>query len=171
MKSLKTFVVGLVTALALVAARPAAAADNASALFTKLTSALAPAMQAGTGAKDKALKNICQKGNLLGGTFGVCRSGEGIVCGFKQEAFALCSVICGSIGANYQGFNDSKCVTKHGSKYNFGGKSPTEWAAARIVEKAGAGQNLAKVCGLLKAHGGNVSQLAPLTKACTTAGH
>ena len=171
MKSLKSALLGLVTIFALVAGRPAAAADNAATLFNKLTSSLGGAIQAGTAGKDKALKNICQKGNLMGGVFGVCRSGEGVVCGFKQEAFALCSVICGSIGANYQGFNESKCVTKHGSKYNFGGKSPTEWAAARIVEKAGAGQNLAKVCGLIKTHGAKVSQLAPLTKACATAGH
>ena len=159
-------------AIILVAAgRPAAAAESASGLFEKLTSSFSGVQQAGAANKEKALKHICQKGNFLGGVVGICRSGEGIVCGFKQEAFALCSVICGSIGANYQGFNDSKCVTKHGSKFDFGGKTPVEWAAARIVEKAGAaGQHLGSVCGLLKTHGSSISQLAPLTKACATAG-
>jgi hypothetical protein len=154
----------VIAALALLATARPASAEGANAIFAKLEAALSGPQSAA--AKEKALKNICQKGNAFGGTFGLCRSGEGIVCGFKQEAFALCSIICGDIGKNYQGFNDSKCVTKHGSKFDFNGQTKAQWIAAKLGAKAKQNPQLAKVCNLIKTHGAKVSQLKPLVDAC-----
>jgi hypothetical protein len=103
------------------------------------------------------IKYTCQKGNAFGGTFGVCRSGEGVVCGAKKEAYVACAVVCGVLGASMSesaGFAESKCVTKHGKdKWGFENhEAAVEWAKEQIKAK---GQNVGpvvKLCAALKPH-------------------
>src|SRR5438445_9407283 len=103
--------------------RPAAAEEkNPGKLFKMLEDKLAAFQDMGAKYQENAkfkefIKYTCQKGSLFGGVFGVCRSGEGIVCGHKKEAFVACSLICGGLAKGMKeadGFEASKCVTKHG---------------------------------------------------------
>src|SRR5262249_10973784 len=121
-----TRIVALISALFAFAlfAAPAQAREekNPNTLMQQLTGKLGDFKNLGANYDknpnfQKAVKYICQKGSAFTGTFGVCRSAEGVVCGAKKEAFVLCSLICGPLAHNYEGFESSKCVTKHGSKW------------------------------------------------------
>ncbi len=101
------------------------------------------------------VKYTCQKGNAFGGTFGVCRSGEGVVCGFKKEAYVACAMFCGTLAAGMKeadGFGESKCVTKQGKdKWGFADhQAAVTWA--KVTVKANAQQLgfVQKLCPMLK---------------------
>jgi hypothetical protein len=101
------------------------------------------------------IKYSCQKGSLLGGVFGVCRSGEGIVCGAKKEAYMACAVLCGILGegmAESAGFAESKCVTKHGKdKWGFADHhAAIAEAKNEIKAKAATVGPIVKLCNALK---------------------
>jgi hypothetical protein len=159
---MKKILVVLTAAFALsLLARPAHAEEkNPNKLFTMLTDKLASvgamAGEVKTNPKFKEfIKYTCQKGSMLGGVFGVCRSGEGVVCGLKKEAFVACSIICGTIAgdmAEAAGFAESKCVVKHGKeKWGFADHhAAVQFAKDEIKTKAATVPALVKICGVVK---------------------
>jgi hypothetical protein len=160
---MKKILAALTAVLALVlAAGPAAAKEekDPNKLFSMLTEKLGSVSNVkGKLQEDKNFKEVikytCQKGNMLSGVFGVCRSAEGAVCGLKKEAYVACSIICGSIASGMkeaEGFAESKCVTKHGNgKWGFANhKAAIEWAKTEVKTKASTVPALVKVCGAFK---------------------
>src|SRR5205085_2063694 len=123
-------VVSALSAFALFVRSAAAEEKNPGKLFKMLEDKFAAFKDLGPKYQENAkfkefIKHTCQKGNLFGGVFGVCRSGEGIVCGFKKEAFVACSLVCGGLAKGMKeaaGFEESKCVTKHDKKWGFEGQ-------------------------------------------------
>ena len=160
----KLLVVALAAFAFSLAARPAYAEEkNPGKLFQMLTDKLSNvgatvASMSGEAKSNPKFKEFikysCQKGNLFGGVFGVCRSGEGAVCSLKKEAFVACSILCGSVAgdmAEAAGFAESKCVSKYAAKWGFADhKAAVEWAKAEIKTKAATVPVLVKVCGVIK---------------------
>lgn len=160
---MKNAVIALSAVFALcLAAGPAAAKEekDPNKLFGMLTAKLGSVSDVkGKLQEDKNFKEVikytCQKGSMLSGVFGVCRSAEGAVCGLKKEAYVACSIICGSIAGGMkesEGFAESKCVTKHGDKkWGFADhKAAIEWAKTEVKTKAATVPALVKICGAFK---------------------
>ena len=160
---MKNVVIALSAAFALcLAAAPAAAKEekDPNKLFSMLTDKLGALKDLKGNIKEdknfkEAIKYTCQKGNMLSGVFGVCRSAEGAVCGLKKEAYVACSIVCGAIAGDMkeaEGFAESKCVTKHGDKkWGFANhKAAIEWAKGEVKAKAASVPALAKICTAFK---------------------
>jgi hypothetical protein len=156
-------------------ATPAQAAEekNPNKLMTQLTGKLGEFKNFGANYDknpnfQKAMKYICQKGSAFSGVFGVCRSGEGIVCGAKKEAFVACSIVCSALAKNYEGFDNSKCVSKHASKWGF--TTPQDavaFAKTEIANKAGTLGPVKALCPMLKKIGTHLPpELHELATAC-----
>lgn len=157
----KLIAVSLTLAALTLVSRPALAEEkNPAKLFGMLTSKLESFKDMGAKYKEDAkfkefIKYTCQKGNLLGGVFGVCRSGEGVVCGFKKEAYVACSLVCGGLAQGMKeadGFDASKCVTKQGKdKWGFANhEAAIAWAKGELKTKASTLGPVAKLCPMLK---------------------
>ena len=160
---MKNFVITLSAVLALcLAAGPASAGEekDPNKLFSMLTDKLASLKDLTGDLKSnpkfkEAIKYTCQKGSMMSGVFGVCRSAEGAVCGLKKEAYVACAIVCGAVAGDMkeaEGFAESKCVTKHGDKkWGFADhKAAIAWAKTEVKTKASTVPALAKICAAFK---------------------
>ena len=159
---MKKLLAALTAVLALcLAAGPAAAKEekDPNKLFSMLTDKLSSFSNIkGKLQDDKNFKEVikytCQKGNMLSGVFGVCRSAEGAVCGLKKEAYVACSIICGAVASGMkesEGFAESKCVQQGQKKWGFANhKAAIDWAKTEVKTKAATVPALVKICGAFK---------------------
>ena len=173
----KLVAVSLTLAALTLVSRPALAEErNPAKLFGMLTTKLESFKDMGAKYKEDAkfkefIKYTCQKGNLLGGVFGVCRSGEGVVCGFKKEAYVACSIICHGLAGGMkesEGFAESKCVGQGKTKWGFADPDAAiDFAITEIKTKAATLGPVQKICPAFKAISSKLpAKLQKFEEAC-----